>query len=251
MWSLIEQFQSILHPPCLLCGSWHANMDNYCSACYQDLPHNTHCCIRCALPLSDSNSIDQYCGQCLRQPPEFNRSLAALYYLPPVSSLIHTFKDQDNQVAGRLLSACLSHYIVRRKLSLPELIIPMPLHHRRLQQRGFNQAAVIVQHLSKTLALTTTNKLVQRCANTPSQQGLNQPQRQANLRQAFRVQAPKSVMKLFGKIRHIAIVDDVMTTGASANALAKTIKQANPNNLYVEVWCLARTLPPHSKLHLY
>ncbi|MDP6189855.1 MAG: double zinc ribbon domain-containing protein, partial [Gammaproteobacteria bacterium] len=187
MWSLFNQLTAIFAPPCLLCGSLDANLDNYCQDCYADLPHNHHCCRICALPVDQTLGAAVTCGQCLRQPPSFNASLVALHYLPPVSSLIHAFKDHNNQAAGRLLGACLQAYIQHQKRPLPEVLIPMPLHRKRLLQRGFNQAEVMARRLGKALHIPSQSALCQRQFNTPSQQGLNQQQRQGNLRRAFSV----------------------------------------------------------------
>lgn len=255
MWSFIEQLSSLLAPPCLLCNSFSANLDNYCPPCYADLPHNNHCCAICALPFDTDFSSSIICGDCLQLPPNmpkgFDQALAALHYLPPISSLVHALKDQDNQAAGRLLAACLVRYIEDHNPDLPQLIIPMPLHQRRLQERGFNQAKVIGKLLAKRLGIPLKDKVALRKINTPSQQGLNQKQRRKNLRQAFVINQSASVRKLLDEVQHIAIVDDVMTTGASANAVARALRKAASHELHIDVWCVARTLPPNSKLHLY
>jgi ComF family protein len=263
MWLFINQIKtafpplmaSLIGPPCLLCGSMQASTDNYCPACYQDLPHNLYCCSVCALPLhqavNPNLSQNSICGQCLKHPPAFNQSHAAFHYLPPITSFIHAFKDRNNQVAGRLLGACLCRYLKEHIDGLPDLIIPMPLHKQRLRERGFNQAKVIAQLLCKRLDVPYSDKLIHRQLHTPSQQGLNQKQRQKNLRQAFAVATSSKVKAELKGIKHVAIVDDVFTTGASANALAKCLRQASEDELFIEIWCVARTLPPHSKLHLY
>jgi ComF family protein len=182
---------------------------------------------------------------CLRQPPKLDKSLVALHYLPPISSLVHAFKDNNDQAAGRLLSACLLAYIKAQQPALPDVIIPMPLHRQRLLSRGFNQAEVMAQRIGKVLGIPCHNDLCQRQINTPSQQGLNKQQRQRNLRNAFVVNKPIT------EFRHIAIIDDVITTGASVNILGQALRRASPQPLYIEAWCVARTLPPKSKLHLH
>ena len=255
MWTLIEQLLSLLAPPCLLCNSFSANLDNYCPGCYADLPHNHHCCAICALPFDVDCDTSLVCGDCLQHPPNmshgFDQALVALHYLPPISSLVHAFKDQDNQAAGRLLAACLLRHIEDHNPDLPQLIIPMPLHKQRLQERGFNQAKSIGKLLSKRLQIPLKDHLVERKINTPSQQGLNKQQRRKNLRQAFSVNESTRATKLLEQVEHVAIIDDVMTTGASANTLAKALREAVGHELQVDVWCVARTLPPNSKLHLW
>lgn len=255
MWSIIEQLSSLLAPPCLLCNSFSANLDNYCPDCYKDLPHNHDCCAICALPFDTDLGASILCGDCLRQPPHlahgFDQALVALHYLPPISSLVHALKDQDNQAAGRLLAACLYHYIDLNNPDLPQLIVPMPLHKQRMQQRGFNQAKVIAKLLSKRLAIPLNERIITREKETLSQQGLNKRQRRRNLREAFVVSASAGVKKVLAEVEHIAIVDDVMTTGASANAVAQALRKAISHELHIDVWCVARTLPPNSKLHLW
>ena len=255
MWSIIEQILSILAPPCLLCNSFSANLDNYCPACYADLPHNHHCCAICALPFDVSLHESIVCGDCLQQPPNmsngFDQALVALHYLPPISSLVHALKDRDNQAAGRLLATCLLHHIENHNPDLPQLISPMPLHKQRLQQRGFNQAKVIGKLLSKRLGVPLKEGIIKRQIDTPSQQGLNKKQRGRNLRHAFMTSQSARARKILEEVEHIAIIDDVMTTGASANAVARALREAASHELRIDVWCVARTLPPNSKLHLW
>ena len=254
MWSFIKQLSSLLAPPCLLCNGLAANLDNYCPDCYADLPHNQHCCAICALPFDVVHKFI-ICGDCLQQPPNMShgidQALVALHYLPPISSLVHALKDQDNQAAGRLLAACLLRHIEDHNPDLPQLIIPMPLHKQRLQERGFNQAKVIAKLLSKRLGIPLKENLVQRKIDTPSQQGLNKKQRRRNLRQAFAVNDSTKVTKLLKQVEHVAIIDDVMTTGASTNAVARALREAVDHELRIDAWCVARTLPPNSKLHVY
>ncbi|HCH22965.1 MAG TPA: hypothetical protein DE179_01540 [Oceanospirillaceae bacterium] len=253
--SLFEQICSLFTPPCLLCNGFSANLDNYCPGCYADLPHNHYCCAICALPFDTNLGASILCGDCLRQPPHlahgFDQALVALHYLPPISSLVHALKDHDNQAAGRLLAACLYQYIHLNNPDLPQLILPMPLHKKRLQQRGFNQAKVIGKLLSKRFGISLNDRIIKREKDTASQQGLNKQQRRSNLRQAFTISPSASVRKILAEVQHIAIVDDVMTTGASANAVAKALRKAAGHELHIDVWCVARTLPPNSKLHLY
>ena len=245
MWSIFNQIKAVFAPPCLLCGSLVGNLDNYCQGCYDDLPHNVYCCQICAIPFHQALGTQLVCGVCLRQPPKFNQSLAALHYLPPISGLVHAFKDNNDQAAGRLLSACLLAYIEAQRPALPDVLIPMPLHRQRLLSRGFNQAEVMAQRLGKALGIPCRNDLCQRQIDTPSQQGLDKQQRQRNLSNAF------VVNQTITKFRHIAIIDDVITTGASVNLLSQALRQASPQPLCIEAWCVARTLPPQSKLHLY
>lgn len=223
-----------------------ANFDNYCEACYKDLPHRhlsgQASCQICAVHLAQG----AVCGDCLNNPPAFDKIESAFHYLPPITGMVHAFKDEDQQGCGRLLTACLVRHLQQYDLldDLPQALIPMPLHFLRQRQRGFNQAQVIAQQLGKALAIPVWDKHCVKIKNTASQQGQQRAQRVSNLAKAFQVKRPLI------NVKHIAIVDDVVTTGSTANALATAIRQAGEQNMIISIWSLARTLPPHSQLHL-
>lgn len=227
-----------------------ANFDNYCEACYQDLPHRhprtePYCHI-CAVQLGDDSANEVICGDCLSNPPAYDRVISAMHYLPPISALLHAFKDEGQQGCGRLLSACLLRHLQQLDVSahLPQGLLPVPLHVQRQRQRGFNQAQVIAQHLGSALALPVWHQHCTKTKPTANQQGQNKQQRKTNLSQAFQVNP------CFKAINHVAIVDDVVTTGSTVNALAEAIRRVAGADMQISVWCLARTLPPHSQLHL-
>ena len=184
------------------------------------------------------------CGQCLTSQPPWQAGYGALLYLPPVTGLVHAFKDHNRKDCGRLLNNYLLHYLQQQNITLPDVLIPMPLHPKRLQQRGYNQAQLTADYLAKKLAITCDPKRCHRTINTPSQQGQQRSQRQHNLKRAFVADS------LPEPIRRIAIIDDVLTTGASVAALCKALQKANKQRLNIQVWCLARALSPQSKLHL-
>ncbi len=251
MWSLFNQLwqqsATIFAPPCLLCGAMDASFDNYCAACYADLPHRHPAtqpsCQICAVQLGHERATPIICGDCLQHPPAYDKVWVALHYLPPITGLMHAFKDQGQQACGRLLSNCLLRYLQHLD-NPPQALIPMPLHPVKQRQRGFNQALVIAQHLGQAMRIPVLHKHCIKTLNTPSQQGQKKHQRIHNLSRAFNVLRPLT------DFQHIAIVDDVMTTGSTANALANTLRQAASTDIRISVWCVARTLPPHSQLHL-
>lgn len=254
MWSFFNQTKQYLaafmSPPCLLCGALQGNFDNYCEACYQDLPHRhpqtEPQCQICAVQLGDKSSEEIICAECLQHPPAFDQVNAAMHYLPPITALIHAFKDEGQRGCGRLLSACLLRHLQQHELltNPPTALIPVPLHSQRQRQRGFNQAEVIADYLGQRTNIPVWLQHCVKTKPTASQQGQNKRQRSSNLSRSFQIK------RSFQDCEHIAIIDDVVTTGSTANALAQAIRTSAGADIQISVWCLARTLPPQSQLHL-
>jgi ComF family protein len=169
-----------------------------------------------------------------------------MHYLPPITALMHAFKDEGQRGCGRLLSACLLRYLQQHGIltNPPEALVPVPLHRQKQRQRGFNQAQEIANYLGKSLAIPVWYQHCSKTKNTPSQQSQKKQQRESNLNQAFLVNQSLAGAK------HIAIIDDVVTTGSTVHALAQAIRKSAGADIQISVWCLARTLPPHSQLHL-
>jgi ComF family protein len=180
------------------------------------------------------------CGQCATQPPAFERVLAPWAYDFPIDSLIARFKHQAKwplgRLMGELLAQSLQHHF-NEGLEPPDALVPVPLANRRLRQRGFNQASMLARWLSATLKIPCEEQLLRRVQDTPAQQALDARARRRNLRQAFAI-TPDAVL---GN-RHLALVDDVLTTGATAQALARLLLDAGAAR--VDVYCLARTPKP-------
>ena len=122
---------------CLLCGD--AASGDLCRACFHDLPWNDHACARCALPLPPLAT--ELCGACNRSPPRFDEAYAAFHYARPVDRLIQQFKFRGHLARGRMLSTALAEYLDMRRAACPDLLMPIPLHRRRLASRGFSYAA--------------------------------------------------------------------------------------------------------------
>ncbi len=216
---------------CLLCGQHCPGPLALCQGCDSDLPHLTSGCRRCALPMPGTTTGE--CGDCLRAPPPFKRCIAACNFDYPVDSLIRDFKHRRKLAIGAVLAGLLV-----RKLpgayaddEWPDVITAVPLHWRRLLQRGFNQAALLAGQVGRPLQLPVAN-LCRRPHYTPPQQRAGRTERRKNLRDAFRIT---------GCVRgkHIAIVDDVVTTGNTVSELARAFKNAGARR--VDVWAIART----------
>lgn len=220
-------FNQLLPQTCLLCGD-RAGAVALCAPCRHDLPWQTGpSCPVCALPTPGG----EVCGACLKHPPAFDRTLAALQYHFPLDALLRRYKYAGLLAAADLLGSLLAAQVATDQR--PDLLIPMPLHPQRMQERGFNQALEIARSVSRHLGIPLATQACARTRHTPPQAGLTLLARRKNLRGAF-----ECVEDLSGK--HIALLDDVMTTGASLDALAQCVKQAGADQ--VQCWVVARTL---------
>ncbi|KJJ98178.1 amidophosphoribosyltransferase [Pseudomonas sp. 21] len=223
---------------CLLCGGTAEPAAlPLCAGCDDDLPWLTGHCVICALPLP---TTDLACGQCLRRAPAFQKVETPLRYGFPVDALITRFKHQANAPLGRLLGQLLARHLRHafdEGLARPERLIPVPLSRRRERQRGFNQAALLADWIAEPLGVPVDKRLVLRTQDTPAQQGLDAATRKRNLRNAFVLADGAMVDGL-----HLALVDDVLTTGATAERIARLLRRAGARR--VDVYCLARTPAP-------
>ncbi|MDI3275095.1 ComF family protein [Pseudomonas sp. MDT1-16] len=222
---------------CLLCSEATEGPTPICMACETDLPWLGDHCQTCALPLPTAGLT---CGQCLKQPPAFERVAAPWTYSFPVDTLIMRFKHSAKWPFGRLLAELLAQFLQNcfdEDLERPDALVPVPLAARRLRQRGFNQAAMLARWLSASLDIPCDETLLLRIQDTRAQQELNADARKKNLRNAFTLTPDASI-----KGRHLAVVDDVLTTGATAQALARLLMDAGAAR--VDVYCLARTPKP-------
>jgi ComF family protein len=222
---------------CLLCSEPADASTPICTACETELPWLGDQCQTCALPLPASGLT---CGQCLQQPPAFERVAAPWRYSFPVDTLITRFKHNAKWPFGRLLGELLVQFLQHRfeeDLQRPDALVPVPLAAKRLRQRGFNQAAMLGRWLSEHLEIPCDETLLLRTQDTRAQQNLNAQARQRNLRSAFAL-APGATIAG----RHLALIDDVLTTGATAQTLARLLMDAGAAR--VDVYCLARTPKP-------
>ena len=212
---------------CRLCGEQVAWELELCPGCYRDLPWLKTACRRCADPLP-AEPQTLLCGRCLRRPPPFDRVIAPLHFAPPVDGLIHAYKFHGDLAAGRLLANLLA---AATTASRPELLLPVPLHARRLRQRGFNQSLELARQLSRQRRLPLADRLLVRCRDTPPQRLLPASERRANVRGAFALRGPLSA-------RHVAVLDDVMTTGQTMMEICRLLRRAGAAR--IEVWVVAR-----------
>lgn len=221
-------FERLLPFRCLLCGA-EAATHPLCSGCLADLPwHTQPHCPQCASP----TPAGQVCGPCLRHPPAFDATHAALAYAFPLDRLIPRLKYHGQLAIAPALGECLAKAV--EHAPRPDRLIAMPLHAARIRERGFNHASEIARVLSRRLGIPLDSGSCQRVRDTPPQMALKYDARRRNVRGAFRCCGEVQGLR-------IAIVDDVMTTGTSLAELAATLKQAGARE--VRCWVAARTLP--------
>ena len=164
--------------------------------------------------------------------PAFDAATALLYYRPPTDYLIQRLKFSGELAVAPLLADLLAQKIAARTSPLPDLLIPVPLHRARLQERGFNQATELARHLGRRLNLTFEHRLCRRNRHTRPQSLTPTGLRYRNLRGAFSVSGELSS-------RHVVIIDDVMTSGHTSDELARVLRRAGAAT--VEVWIIARS----------
>jgi len=224
--------QSLLRlpAPCQLCGASSDRTPGLCRDCRDELPWLQDACRQCARPLAGP-APDTLCGRCQSQPPAFDLTTALFHYRPPVDHLVKRFKFAEELAVGELLAAMLAARLAARTARLPRLLLPVPLHPARLHGRGFNQATEIARCIGSRLGIGVDSRACRRKRDTEAQSLLSPNARRINLRNAFAVRRPPAAA-------HIAIIDDVMTTGHTANELARVLREAGVD--HIEVWVLAR-----------
>ena len=230
---IAHHLQSVLFPStCVLCHSPTSRSFDICSACECDLPRLSSRCVICAAPLHVDT--EQCCGACLHEPPPFDHTIALWQYDFPTNKLILDLKFHAKLVNARIISELFIKQLQRHyeKKNMPECIIPVPLHKKRLHERGFNQAIEIAKPIAKQCKIPLEITLCHRTRATQAQSSLPAKKRQQNIKGAFDLTRPC-------EYKHIAILDDVVTTGHTIREMCRGLKKAGVER--IEVWCVART----------
>jgi ComF family protein len=215
-------------PPrrCLYCGAQSATTA-VCTGCADSLPWIKQACPSCARP----QNFDGPCRRCLKKPMPFDSAWAAFQLDAPVRQAIHELKYRTGFLQAHWLGQLFAQELGRRAQPFPELIIPVPLHQTRLRRRGYNQSLELALTIKRSLDIGVDASLAKRVRATPDQIGQSRAQRQRNLRGAF-------AMDVRVKGKHIALLDDVMTTGATLAELARAARRAGA--VRIEAWAIAR-----------
>ncbi|EOD57109.1 ComF family protein [Aeromonas molluscorum] len=213
---------------CLLCRQPCDHAPLLCHCCRVSLRQHVHRCQLCAAPLE---GIWPICGRCQRRPPPWERLQVIGDYLPPYPWLIPRLKYGGDLLLPPLLARLLADHLTLEEP--PEAIIPVPLHWWRQWRRGFNQAEQLGLCLSRLTGIPLDPQVIHRIRATPQQTQLSAGQRRRNLKGAFHINPHP--------YRHVALLDDVVTTGATAGQLSRLLHQSGIER--VEVWALCRTLP--------
>lgn len=218
-------FKLLLPHFCVLCHKpSHREMD-LCLACENQLPFLKNACHICASPLPENNTI---CGQCLTRKKPFDQTISIFKYEPPVSAMITGLKFSAKLHYATLFGKLLARKIIQK----PELIIPIPLHKNRLKERGFNQSLEIAKQIGKQLNIPIDVKSCQRIIHTQPQAQIPAKDRKKNVQNAFGM-----VQKI--STNHIAVIDDVVTTGHTISSFCQMLKQQGVQ--HIDVWCIAKT----------
>ncbi|HVX05115.1 MAG TPA: ComF family protein [Rhodanobacteraceae bacterium] len=218
---------AVLPSHCLLCGARGQGALSLCIACEADMPRNATCCARCALPLETPAAL---CGRCIRHAPPWDAAWVPFRYEWPLAQLEARFKFGGDLAAGRTLS--LLWNASHAPHDLPDAIVPVPLHRSRLRRRGYNQALELAKPLAQHFTIPVLRDALRRHRATHPQTELTALQRRRNVRGAFEA-------RFDGKTPgHVAVLDDVFTTGATLAECVRVLRKAGVAR--VDVWALAR-----------
>ncbi len=231
----VQMLDFMLPPRCAGCGTIVEQLHSFCPECWKQITFlGNSGCDSCGAPL-EATDADR-CGACLARPPRIARSRAAVAYDDLTRSLAIRLKYGRKVALARTMARFMAPLVDTGGEGEP-LLVPVPLHRRRLWRRGFNQSALIAGDLSRRLGMATDPIVVTRTRSTPALKGMSQKQRQRTVAGAFAV-TDKSVIA--GK--RIILVDDVLTTGSTAAACARTLQRAGAKR--VELVCWARVIRP-------
>lgn len=217
---------------CILCGFASTRTQDLCEDCHHYFPAMPNACPQCAASLLEhENKV--LCGMCLKQPPPFDLTHALYLYQKPITHLIMNLKFHGTLINAKILSRHLIEKIPEWYAGkpLPQAIFPVPLHPKRLQERGFNQALEIAKPIARALKLPLDYTSCIRHKTTNAQATLSASERHANIKNAFTLLHPIPY-------QHIAVIDDVITTGQTMREFCSILKQ-NPLQ-QIDVWCCAR-----------
>lgn len=216
---------NLLAQTCYLCGN--SSSQAICNACLKDFPYQTSACLNCASILDEVG----ICPECKQNPPPYRHTQALFSYTYPIDKLIKLAKFHQNLTILKLLANLMAQHLIMEPR--PDVLIPVPLHSKRLRQRGYNQSLELAKMIAKQSGIPINTRVCKRRKYTRPQTALlNAQQREENLANAFKIKKTPSHWQ------HIVLIDDVMTTGTTVKQLALAFKAAGVSQ--IDVWCCAR-----------
>jgi len=224
-WSISQKWRTQML--CVLCQQISIRHDVVCLHCQHYFKPLQHRCYHCARPLPDA--MFNVCGQCLKQKPSIDKTSIPYLFEEPLRTLIHEYKYQGGLYLTAFLAKLIMSALDHDSLTT-ECLLPVPMHPKRLRERGYNQSAVLSIYLAQTLHIPYHLQYGKKTLNTRPQAQLSAHDRQQNLRNAFTVQPIP--------YQHVTLVDDIITTSRKAQALALLLKKQGVQR--VDLWCCAR-----------
>ncbi len=214
---------------CVLCHQYHQQSQAVCELCTELLIKIGASCQYCAFPLPDDKFL--VCGFCCKERPPLDKTFVAYVFEEPLRTLLHDFKYKEAFYLGEFLAKLIIDALPVQNLQT-QCLVPVPMHPKRLRQRGFNQSAELCKILAKKLNISYDLTLCKKLIHTKAQADLDSKQRRKNLRNVFQSKP--------SPYQHLTLIDDLMTTGSTANELARAFKQQGVER--VDLWCCARAV---------
>ena len=222
-----------LPPRCAGCGSIVGQLHSFCSDCWTEVEFlGDSGCSTCGLPLEATDA--DLCGLCIARPPRIQRTRSAVAYGDLSRGIAIKLKYGRKVALARTMARYMAPLVATDG---PPILVPVPLHRTRLWQRGFNQSALVARELAKATGLRSEERLLRRVKRTPPLKGMSLSQRRKAVAGAFNVD-PSA--ELAG--RTVVLIDDVLTTGSTANACARALKLAGAGRVELVSW--ARVIKP-------
>jgi len=218
--------------PCFLCKTSTRTYEHICDACFTDLPYRYAHCAICRVPMT---IIGHVCPECNAQTKPYDYCTVGTHYTFPANRIVAALKVGRKRYVAQIMAQAICHR--RAQLdgtTLPDTICCIPMHPTKLKRTGFNHAELIAKACAQKLGIIYTHKALIKTMNTEKQVGLNRKARLKNIKAALKADETFSIA---GK--HVAIVDDVMTTGATLESAAELLKRQGAKT--VEIWAFSRT----------
>jgi ComF family protein len=229
--SAVERLGRLLPSQCAVCRTWQA--ERLCTACLARHGRATERCTTCAIEVPPGRAR---CGPCITHPPPFDHAVSVWTHAYPWKGLVEQLKFHDGLDLAGPLAHHLAQAVARSRQPRVDLAVPVPLFPERLRERGYNQAWELAWRAAREIGVPARSDLLRRLRPTARQVGLDLAARKSNLQGAFGLAEGACALL---RHRRVAVVDDVMTTGATAAAVAEALKRGGARS--VHVWVLTRT----------